>query len=82
MRNETKIRLNEMAEGRWIGLDEIKDGDELIPCCICDEIIQPNEYGWIYGNTAWPVDDDGRCCNSCDSDTIIPIRIAAMHHHE
>lgn len=46
---------------------------EKIHCCICNEYIEPNN-GWIYGNNAEPV-KDGRCCNKCNSEIVIPERI-------
>ena len=43
---------------------------EPFKCCICDELIL-NEWG----NNPWPVKDTGRCCDKCNSDTVIPMRI-------
>ena len=32
--------------------------------------------GW--GNNAWPV-NDGRCCNQCNSEYVIPARLNRMY---
>ena len=44
-------------------------------CCICGERFT----GW--GNNPYPVvdDEDARCCDKCNGDTVIPARIAAMY---
>lgn len=47
---------------------------ELINCSICGNTIQPNGYGWIYGNNAQPV-NNGRCCDRCNWSYVIPARI-------
>jgi len=40
-------------------------------CSICGE----KYYGW--GNNAWPV-NEGRCCNECNSDSVIPARLRGV----
>lgn len=51
-------------------------------CCICDGYIEPlrNDKGevvWSGGHNAEPV-DEGRCCDTCNSDVVIPTRMAQM----
>lgn len=45
-------------------------------CSICKEEI-PSRGGWDQGNNAEPV-NDGRCCDDCDWNVVIPARIAEM----
>lgn len=44
-------------------------------CCICGQKFM----GW--GNNPWPVVDneDARCCDDCNSGTVIPARLAQMY---
>ena len=44
---------------------------ETFKCCICDKLIMNS-----YGNNPWPVKDTGKCCDTCNSDKVIPSRIA------
>lgn len=46
------------------------DEKEKKVCCICGKEFK----GW--GNNPWPVKEDGECCNSCNSQKVIPARIA------
>ena len=46
---------------------------EKVYCCICDKYIEP-KGSWILGNNAEPV-KDGRCCDKCNSEIVIPERI-------
>lgn len=41
-------------------------------CCLCGK-----EFVG-YGNTAWPLNDDGRCCDECNTSKVIPARLALM----
>lgn len=41
-------------------------------CCICGATY----YGW--GNNAWPVDNEGRCCDECNFNVVIPARLRDM----
>jgi len=43
-------------------------------CCICKEEIEIEENGWASGNNAEPV-MEGRCCNNCNMELVIPKRI-------
>ena len=44
-------------------------------CCLCGAICT----GW--GNDPWPLDtrNDTRCCDSCNSDKVIPARMAKIY---
>jgi len=42
-------------------------------CCICGETF----IGW--GNEPWPIKNDGRCCDTCNSLIVLPARIMALH---
>lgn len=49
----------------------VKMKKDAFKCCICDKLILNT-----YGNNPWPVKDHGKCCDTCNSDTVIPMRIA------
>ena len=42
-------------------------------CCICGKVIIG---GW--GNSPWPVKDNGECCDKCNIEQVIPARIKMM----
>lgn len=42
-------------------------------CCLCKKEIEVKGT-WSQGNNANPV-KDGRCCDRCDSEIVIPFRI-------
>lgn len=42
-------------------------------CCICKLEIRP-VGDWDKGNDAWPV-ADGRCCDECNMDFVVPARL-------
>jgi hypothetical protein len=44
-------------------------------CSICDR--SSRGYGTLVGNSAWPV-NDGRCCDACDWNVVVPARIKRM----
>lgn len=51
-------------------------------CCICDGYIEPlrnneGEVVWSGGHNAEPV-DEGRCCDTCNNEVVIPTRLAQM----
>lgn len=52
---------------------------EPVICCICKMAIPvktfPNGGTWEYGNNADPV-ANGRCCDECDNNVVIPERLA------
>jgi hypothetical protein len=49
------------------------EGVELLRCCICNKTIRP--YGqYTGGNNAQPV-ADGRCCDLCNRQQVIPARL-------
>lgn len=41
-------------------------------CCLCGK-----EFVG-YGNSAWPLNDNGRCCDECNTSKVIPARLALM----
>ena len=45
-------------------------------CCLCNKPI-PEKHGWKLGNNAEPV-AEGRCCDPCDNEIVIPYRIVMM----
>lgn len=47
-------------------------------CCICGNEIPVTSYGWSEGNNAQPV-KDGRCCDKCNDEVVMPARIAMMY---
>ena len=38
-------------------------------CCLCGKKIKG------HGNNAWPLKKEGRCCNTCNTEKVIPERI-------
>lgn len=42
-------------------------------CCICGEKLEGQ------GNEAWPVVNDGTCCDKCNAAFVIPARFAKMN---
>lgn len=46
-------------------------------CSICEGEIEVTEYGWADGHNAQPI-NAGRCCQSCNDNVVIPVRIARM----
>lgn len=44
-------------------------------CCICKKPIEG------YGNNAAPV-KDGRCCDKCNWDYVIPARLIGLYHKQ
>lgn len=48
---------------------------KLLMCSICGNEIKPHPIsGWAGGNNANPI-NDGRCCDYCDNNVVIPKRI-------
>ncbi len=41
-------------------------------CCICGKEVEE------YGNNPWPVKEEGRCCNRCNLDKVLPARISLI----
>ena len=46
-------------------------------CSICKKEIPAKYNGWDSGNNAQPI-NDGRCCDDCNSNIVIPKRIKNM----
>ena len=38
-------------------------------CCLCGKIIKD------YGNNAWPLKKNGKCCDVCNIEKVIPERL-------
>lgn len=51
-----------------------KNKKEEVKCSICGKIIQPNKFGWEFGNSAYPI-NDGTCCDKCNIKYVIPARM-------
>ena len=49
-------------------------------CSICLEKI-PSRGGWDQGNNAEPV-NDGRCCDDCNWNVVIPARMNILYLEE
>ena len=52
--------------------------NEKLKCSICGRTIEPNGWGWAYGNNAWSI-NDGRCCDICNDFVVIPARITIIN---
>jgi len=55
---------------------------KIIDCVICKKQIEPErtkegEIYWTQGNDAFPI-VDGRCCNSCNANIVVPTRFAEI----
>ena len=48
----------------------MKDAKNMQECCICGKEFRG------YGNNPWPVMEEGRCCDECNFDTVLPARLA------
>jgi len=49
-------------------------------CCICDQEIEvkrdpKGKIYWTEGNNAEPVVKEGRCCDACNTEVVIPVRM-------
>ena len=42
-------------------------------CCICGKTCETR-----WGNDAWPVKDDGVCCDDCNWTVVLPARILEL----
>ena len=56
-------------------------------CVICSSKIEPhyNSKGkviWTEGHNPEPITSHGRCCDKCNSDIVIPARIADIYVKE
>lgn len=49
-------------------------------CSICNDPIMIEPSGWADGANAWPVVPNGRCCNMCDEQIVIPTRLAREYN--
>lgn len=45
---------------------------EIYQCCICGKLFRG------YGNNPIPVKPNGKCCDSCNVNFVIPARIAGL----
>ena len=55
-------------------------------CCICKGEIEKlvdgkGEVVWETGNNAEPF-KNGRCCDTCNTEKVIPLRISNYHQHK
>ena len=50
--------------------DMMRDKRNLQECCICGK-----EFTG-YGNNPWPVMTAGKCCDTCNFETVLPARLA------
>ena len=41
-------------------------------CCICGKHFEG------YGNNPWPVKEEGRCCDDCNWEFVVPLRFRKM----
>lgn len=45
-------------------------------CCICGELFEG------FGHNPWPYETEGRCCDTCNSNIVVPRRIANFRNSE
>jgi len=50
-------------------------------CSICGLPI-PRKLGWAVGHNAGPVVLNGRCCQDCHDEVVVPARISIQHYLE
>lgn len=52
-------------------------------CVLCGQPCEPwHEPPTGYGHNPAPLADDGRCCNTCNDDQVIPARLADIFNQE
>jgi len=52
-------------------------------CCICDEAIWSPAFKYNdFGNDAYPLYEEGRACNACNREFVIPARMEAVRTAE
>lgn len=71
------MKLNEKID-QYIEKD---DRTEPLECSICDEVIEVEANGWDGGNNAQPI-NEGRCCNKCNMEVVVPARIKRLAEEE
>ena len=49
-------------------------------CCLCGKDIEA-KGAWTLGNNAQPL-DKGRCCDQCNTEKVIPVRIELIRKHK
>jgi hypothetical protein len=50
-----------------------KPDQHILLCCLCGNPIEDP-----YGHNAWPLVEDGRCCEKCNQTVVIPERVRRM----
>lgn len=45
-------------------------------CCICGKVFEG------YGNNPWPVRENGKCCDNCNLEVVVPVRISQLKTNE
>lgn len=53
----------------------MKDHNLLSTCCLCGQKYMG------YGNSAYPLVEDGLCCDICNREKVIPERLKLVLHH-
>jgi hypothetical protein len=48
-----------------------------LKCSLCGSPIPTGPGGWRHGHNAQPL-SGGRCCEQCNSDVVVPARIAQL----
>ena len=44
-------------------------------CCLCKSKIKADLNGWKGGHNPFPLKDEGRCCENCNNELVIPSRL-------
>ena len=44
-------------------------------CSICSHVIEKDPAGWDKGHNPFPIQNDGRCCEECNNELVIPARL-------
>ena len=56
------------------------ENERKFTCCLCGKTFNG------FGNNPYPVcdedDDDSRCCDACDANVVIPLRIIKLRYHK
>lgn len=47
-------------------------------CCLCEREIPVKFHGWASGNSAEPLVENGRCCDECNTNLVIPTRMLGV----
>jgi hypothetical protein len=66
-----KEKKNRDDVAKWV-MRKLDAGEKMEFCCLCDEEIEG------IGNIPDPIREDGRCCDKCNAEKVLPARFLQM----